>query len=249
MVAAKTTIALVTGANQGIGRAVAVQLARDHGYTVIVASRQLAAGETVAADIRSQGHQATSVQLDLTSDESITNAVKTIEEKYGRLDVLVNNAGIILDHWADDVPKLHPRELYDRTFATNFTGTACLTEALFPLLRKAQGGPNIVFVSTTMGSLTYATDPTIPWYNLEATAYDCSKAAANMLALNYARRLKDVNARVNMVSPGLVTTNLTRFNPAATTPDQGAEHVVKLATAGEGGPNKTFSSKEGPVPW
>jgi NAD(P)-dependent dehydrogenase (short-subunit alcohol dehydrogenase family) len=249
MATAKTTIALVTGANQGIGRAVAIQLARDHGYTVIIASRQLAAGEAVASELRSQGHQATSVQLDLTSDESIDNAVKTIDQKYGRLDVLVNNAGLILDAWTDDVPKLHPRELYDRTLATNFTGTACLTEALFPLLRKAQGGPNIVFVSTSMGSLTHATNPEIPWYNLEATAYDCSKAAVNMLGLNYARRLKDVNARVNMVSPGLVTTNLTRFNPAATTPEVGAEHVVKLATAGEGGPNMTFSAKEGPIPW
>ena len=175
-----STIALVTGANKGIGRQIAIQLARDHGFTVIIGSRQISAGEVLASELQSQGHQATTVQLDLSSDVSIANAVKTIDQQYGRLDVLINNAGIFLDA---DVPKLPTRELYHRTFDTNITGTACLTEALVPLLRKAHGPPRIVFVSSGMASLANTTNKDLPWYNLDCISYDCSKAALNMLAL------------------------------------------------------------------
>lgn len=241
-----TTIALVTGANKGIGRAVAIQLARDHGYTVIIGSRQVAAGEALASELQSQGYQASSVQLDLSSDASIGKVVNTIDEQYGRLDVLINNAAIFLDA---DVPRLPTRELYHRTFDTNVTGTACLTEALVPLLRKAHGPPRIVFVSSGMASLANATNKNVPWYNLDCISYDCSKAALHMLALNYVRLLEDVGGHVNIASPGLVSTDLTKNTPYGTTPEVGAEHIVELATAGEGAPNATFSGKEGPIPW
>lgn len=244
-----TTIALVTGANKGIGRAIAIQLAKDHGYTVIIGSRQISAGEAVASELKAQGYDATSLQLDLTSDESIANAVTTIEQKYGRLDVLINNAGIFLDPRRPDVPTLPTRELFERTFATNIIGAACLTDALIPLLRKAHGKPRIVFVSTNMSSLTNATNKEMPYYNLNATAYDCSKAAVNMLALNYVRLLEDVGGRINVGCPGLVATDMTGHNPFGTTPEEGAEHIVKLATAGEEGQNGTFSNKQGPIPW
>ena len=243
-----STIALVTGANKGIGRAVAIQLARDHGYTVIIGSRQAAAGEALASELQSQGHQATSVQLDLCSDDSIAKAVDTIDQKYGRLDVLVNNAAVCLDHYVDFAPNLPTRELYDRTFATNVIGPACLTKALVPLLRKAHGGPRVVFVSTAMASLANATNRNMPWYSIDCTAYDSSKAAMHMLALNYVRMLEDVGGRVNIASPGLVSTDLT-YHLAGSTPEEGAEYIVKVATAGKGGPNGTFAGKDGPIPW
>ena len=247
----KAIIALITGANKGIGRAVAISLAKDHGYTVIIGSRQLAAGEALAAELESQGYHASSIQLDLSSDRSIVNAVKVIEEKHGRLDVLINNAGVLLDHNHPSKPKLLTRELWDTTFTTNIIGPACLTEALVPLLRKAQGGPpRIVFVSSCMSSLTNATNKDMPYYNLEATAYDCSKAAVNMLALQYVRLLDDVGGIVNIACPGLVCTDLTLFNPVATTPEEGAEQIVKLAIDMEGKVNGTFSNKMlGTIPW
>jgi NAD(P)-dependent dehydrogenase (short-subunit alcohol dehydrogenase family) len=100
-----------------------------------------------------------------------------------------------------------------------------------------------------MASLANATNKDMPYYNLNTTAYDCSKVAVNMLALNYVHLLEDVGGRVNVVSPGLVSTGLTYNMSGVTTPDEGAEHIVTLATAGADGPNGTFSSKEGPIPW
>jgi len=244
-----TTIALVTGANKGIGRAIAIQLAKDHGYTVIIGSRQLSAGEALAFELKSQGYDATSLQLDLTSDESIANAVTTIEQQYGRLDVLINNAGIFLDSTTPDAPALPTRELFERTFATNIIGVACLTDALVPLLRKAHGKPRIVFVSTSMSSLTNATNKGTIYYNINGTAYDSSKTALNMLALNYVRLLEDVGGRINIACPGLVATDMTGHTSFGTTPEEGAEHIVGLATAGEEGQNGTFSGKQGPIPW
>jgi NAD(P)-dependent dehydrogenase (short-subunit alcohol dehydrogenase family) len=92
MVTSKRTVALISGANQGIGLAVANQLAKDHGYHVIIGSRDAAAGEKVAAALKADGFSVSSVQLDLISDESITAAASWIEREFGALDVLVNNA-------------------------------------------------------------------------------------------------------------------------------------------------------------
>ena len=224
-------------------------LARDHGFIVIIGSRQAAAGVAMASELSFQGHQATSVQLDISSDESIANAVKTIDQKYGRLDVLINNAGVLLDHANDKKPNLPIRELYNRTFETNVIGTACLTAALVPLLRKARGGSRVVFMSSVMGSLTHTLNEDLPWYHMNCTAYDSSKAAINMLALNYVRLLADVGGRVNTACPGLVSSDLTNFSEHGTSPEVGAEHIVNLATASEGGLNGTFSNKSGPIPW
>lgn len=247
------TIALVTGANKGIGRATAISLARDHGYTVLIGSRNPAAGAAVADELVSQGHKAVSVQLDLLSDESIANAVEFIDQTYGRLDVLINNAAVFLDRWKEDMTRLPTRELYDRTLATNVVGPACLTEALVPLLRKAVGGPRVVFLSTNMSSLANITNKELPYYHLKADAYDVSKTAVNMLALQYVRSLDDVGGRVNIACPGLVNTDMTRHAyPGAFTPEQGAAHVVGLATEAKGKKSGTFTSAMSPdeiVPW
>jgi NAD(P)-dependent dehydrogenase (short-subunit alcohol dehydrogenase family) len=138
--ATKATIALITGANQGIGRAVAMHLAKNHDFTVIIGSRNLSTGQVVADELQAEGCNATALQLDLMSDASITAAVTTIADKFGRLDMLVNNAGVLLDEGGNvfkALPKLPTRELFEQTFGTNVIGTACLTEALLPLLRKA----------------------------------------------------------------------------------------------------------------
>ena len=240
-----TTVVLISGGNTGIGLAVATKLAKEHpNYHIIIGSRNAAAGVEAATSLSSDGSSVSSVQLDLTSDESIASSVKYVESSYGRLDVLVNNAGILLDRFKE----LTNRELFNQTFSTNVIGTACLTEAFLPLLRKSTL-PRIVFVSSRMGSLVVATDASTPWYNIDYKSYDASKAAVNMLALNYARILKDQGGLVNVACPQLVKTKLNGFMEMALPPDVGAKRIVELATLGKGGPTGTFSDKDGVIPW
>jgi NAD(P)-dependent dehydrogenase (short-subunit alcohol dehydrogenase family) len=242
-----TQIALISGANQGIGLAVANILAREHGYHVVVASRKAAAGEKVAAELRAAGHAASSVQLDLTDKSSIKAAVKTFGLEFGHLDVLINNAGVLLDATWDRTTG-DPFDLFEATFMPNVVGTAALTEGLMPHLQKSSL-PRIVFVSSIMGSLEKSRDKSTPWYNIDYTAYDASKAAVNVLTLNYARILEGSGAKVNSVCPGLVKTALTRYIEYGTSPDVGATRIVEMATLGQDGPTGTFSNRDGPLPW
>ena len=246
MATTKRTIALISGANSGIGLAVATDLAKNHGYHVIVGSRNEAAGKEVATALTTNGSLASAVQLDITSDDSIAAAVSWIEREFGVLDVLINNAGVQLDT-ADD-KDLSTRELFSLTFNTNVIGTACLTEACLPLLRKSEFA-RLVFVSSRMGSLSLSTDKETPYYNIDYKSYDSSKAALNMLALNYARILDDSNSLVNVACPGLVQTKLTKYHPWGTSADLGAQRIVQLATATKGGPTATFSDRDGIIPW
>ncbi|EWG55658.1 hypothetical protein FVEG_13629 [Fusarium verticillioides 7600] len=239
------TLALVTGSTQGIGLAVAKELAIKHNYHVLLGVRNTKAGEEIASDLRKNGHQASVVELDLTSPESIDKAVKHIDEKYGHLDVLINNAAVLLDFNKD----LSTWDLFSKTFATNVVGTGCLTANLLPFLRKAKNAPpRIVFVSSVMGSLTKATDETTIYYNIDYKAYDASKAAVNMLMLNFARELHDVGGKVNSVCPGLVKTGLSGYHEYGTTPEVGAERIVQMATIGEDGPTRTFSNLSEELP-
>jgi NAD(P)-dependent dehydrogenase (short-subunit alcohol dehydrogenase family) len=248
---AKETVALISGANSGIGLAVATQLTKDYGYHVIVGSRKVAAGEKVVAALVADGYSASSVQLDVSSDESIEAATSWIEREFGVLDVLINNAGILLDYVPGAIEAhkgLSTRELFNQTFSTNIIGAACLTEACLPLLRKSEL-PRLVFVSSRMGSFSEATNKSTSFYSMDYKAYDCSKAALNMLALNYARILDDDGAMVNAVCPGLVKTKLTNDHPRGSSTELGAQRVVELATASKGGPTATFSDRDGSIPW
>lgn len=240
-----SAIALVTGANQGIGLAIATMLAKEHGHHVIVASRNAAAGAKVAESLRAEGHKASNIQLDLTSESSINAAATSIEADFGHLDVLVNNAGILLD---TKNPNQGFHDLLTETFATNVIGTALVTEAMIPLLR-ASSLPRLVFVSSIMGSLHQATVRDTPFFSIDYKVYDASKAAINMLALNYARNLEDVGARVNIVCPGLVSTNLTGYMQWGSTPEVGAKRIVEMAIVDKDGPTATFSDRNGLIAW
>ncbi|MCJ1435441.1 hypothetical protein MMC27_004814 [Xylographa pallens] len=251
MASIEKTVTLISGGNTGIGLAVATQLAKAHGHHVIIGSRNAAAGEEAAAMLMVEGSSASSVQLDLTDEESIQAAVGLIEREFGVLDVLINNAGVLLDRGPRplDVWKaVTTRELFTRTFAVNVIGTTCLTEACLPLLLKSEL-PRIVFVSTRMGSLAVAQDKSMPFYKLDYKAYDSSKAAVNMLALNYDRILADKGGLVNIACPGLVKTNLTNNHPMGTSTEVGAQRIVELATAPEGSATATFSDRFGEVPF
>ena len=246
----KKTVALVSGANCGIGEAVATQLAKDHRYHAIIGARNAAAGEEVAKAIRAEGFSASSVQLDITSDESIAAAVRQIEREHGVLDVLVNNAGIMLDVGYDppETQKQSTRELLSQTLNTNVVGTACLTEACLPLLRKSEL-PRVVFVSSIMGSLTNAGNKSSMYYNGEYTGYMTSKAGVNMLSQLYAKKLEAHGGMVNSVCPGLVRTKLVGNFPGGATPEVGAQPIVELATAAKGGKTRTYTERQGTIPW
>lgn len=239
-------IILVTGANTGIGFAVAEQLARHPENHVIIGSRNETSGATAAKALTDEGHSASFVQLDLSSDESINAAAKAIEEAHGRLDVLVNNAGILLDMGFGGTLSL--RALFEKTLSTNVTGTACLTDAVLPLL-LASSSPKIIFVSSKMASLTLASDPNVPFKPSDYKAYASSKAAVNMLALCYTKVLAEKGGRVSVVCPGLVKTKLNNHIEGGSTAEEGAKRVVKLALMEDGGPNATFSDREGTIPW
>ncbi|KAI8651820.1 hypothetical protein NCS55_01428500 [Fusarium keratoplasticum] len=226
---ASLPLVLVTGASQGIGRAVAQALAGKHNYHVLLGVRNPQSGETVAAPLRDAGHQASVVQLDLTSPTSIEATIKYIQTRFGYLDVLINNAGILIDHHEGQTTW----DLFTKTFTTNVMA----------------GPPRVVFVSSVMGSLERSTDKTTPYYPIDYKAYDASKAAVNMLTLNYARILDDAGGKANCVCPGYVKTALTDFNEYGHSPEVGAERIVELATLGEDGPTRTYSDRNGPLPW
>lgn len=234
-------LVLITGANQGIGLTTA-QLLASKSFHVIIGTRNIEAGENVAADLKAQGHSVSSLKLDLDSSLSIEAAVSDIEKNFGYLDVLINNAGVFLDHLG-----LPIHELYTKTFNTNVIGPAVLTEALLPLLRKAKAGPpRIIFVSSAMGSIAMSQDKTLPWYHLEAKAYDASKAAVNMLVVNFDRVL-DGQGKVFAVCPGKVATKLTGYDGVS--PEEGAARIVELAIDGAKGESGTFTHKDGSYPW
>jgi NAD(P)-dependent dehydrogenase (short-subunit alcohol dehydrogenase family) len=247
------TIALISGANQGIGLATARQLARDHDFHVLMGSRNAANGTKAAQQLQAEGLSVESVQLDLASDDSITGVADYIAQKYGRLDVLINNAGILIDgelgHKVN--PNITTRQLFDLTLSTNVTGPACLTEAVTPLLRKAKQRPSVVFVSSRMGSLAESVNPDTPFYKADYKSYDASKAAVNILVTNYARILgEDMRARVNSVCPGLIKTNLTGYMEGGGTTDDGAQRIVEMVTLAEDDETTaTFSDRWGKIDW
>ncbi|TVY84110.1 Short-chain dehydrogenase/reductase tropE [Lachnellula suecica] len=197
------TVVLITGANGGIGYETALLLATSAtSFHVIVGARSAEKGEKAVSDIKSQSPKGTlsHVQLDVTDSNSIKNAVSTVEKDFGRIDVLINNAGIIS----------HATALIDQlreTFETNTFGPAIVTEAFTPLLLKSKS-PKLIYVSSNLGSITWRSDPTNPYYALPAPAYRMSKAALNMLlACDYAT-LGSKGVKAWAYCPGYVVTNL-----------------------------------------
>jgi NAD(P)-dependent dehydrogenase (short-subunit alcohol dehydrogenase family) len=243
------TIALISGSNQGIGAAAATRLAKEHNYHVIIGSRNIENGRKLANQLKSEGFSTDAVQIDLQSDDSIAAATTYLTETYGHLDVLVNNAGILLD--GDSGGNMPMRQLFDVTFSTNVTGTACLTKSLLPLLRQSTQRPCVIFVSSRMGSLSESLNSSTPWYQADYQAYDASKAAVNILTANYGRILADKEAYVNSVCPGLVATNLTNYVSYGYSPEIGAQRIVELATlAGvDSKVTGTFSDKDESILW
>ena len=235
-----TKTALVTGANKGIGFAIAQGLAAI-GFTVAVGARDNARGEEAVQRLKDAGADAFWVALDVTSEESAAAAAATIEEKTGRLDVLVNNAGISgrSDGSGQD-PTTLDLEVLRTVLDTNVFGVVRVTNAMLPLLRRSDA-PRIVNMSSNMGSLTLQTGPML-------AAYAPSKSMLNSMTAQYARALADTNVIVNAACPGYVATDFTGFN-SPRKPDEGAAIAIRLATLPDDGPRGGFFDDAGVVPW
>jgi NAD(P)-dependent dehydrogenase (short-subunit alcohol dehydrogenase family) len=232
--------ALVTGANKGIGFAVAQGLGAI-GCTVAVGARDDVRGEEAVERLRAAGIDAFAVTLDVTSGDSVAAAAATVERTAGRLDVLVNNAGISgrIDGGAQD-PTTLDLDVLRTVLDTNVFGVVRVTNALLPLLRRS-AAPRIVNVSSNMGSLTLQTGPIM-------AAYAPSKSMLNSITTQYARALAGTNVIVNACCPGYVATEFTGF-AGVRTPEQGAAIAIRLATLPDDGPRGGFFDDEGVVPW
>jgi len=243
-------IALVTGANRGLGLATARGLG-ELGMTVVVGSRDAGRGEQAAATLRRDGIAAEAVAIDVTDIATVRAAAARLDRVHGRLDVLVNNAGILPEATAGGVGRPLDAELVRRTLETNVFGAAAVTQAMLGLLRRSPAG-RIVNVSSTMGSLADQTDPDSPYHGLVVPGYQASKAALNSLTIGLSKALADTPIKVNSVCPGWVQTDLGGPENRAAAPltaGEAARVVVAAATVDEDGPSGAFLSAGGAVPW
>lgn len=239
--------ALVTGANKGLGKRVARDLAAC-GMRVYLGSRDLARGEAAAAELAADGLDVAALQLDVTDDVSVAAAVKRLSLHHERLDVLVNNAGQLFRTPALETDVANMRA----TFEPNVFGIVRVIHETLPLLQRAER-PRIVNVASTSASLTLASDSSSMFSQSDTSlAYSASKAAVTMLTVHYANAFRRSPAHahilINAATPGYIATDLN--NHAGTrTVAEGATIVVSLATLPQEGPNGGFFSDEGPVPW
>jgi NAD(P)-dependent dehydrogenase (short-subunit alcohol dehydrogenase family) len=236
------TTTLITGANKGLGFETARQLIAA-GHTVYVGSRDPARGRQAAAQL---GDRARFVQLDITDDASVEAAVKAIEAD-GGLDVLVNNAGIearTADNGVIGAADL-TADMTRHQFETNVFGLVRVIHAFLPLLRKS-AAPVIVNVSSGLGSLAAMTDSANLGYGYPGAEYPASKAAVDMLTVQYAKALPAI--RVNAVDPGYTRTDL-NGNTGTQTTQQGASAIVRMAQIASDGPTGGFFDANGAIPW
>ncbi|MFC4533012.1 SDR family NAD(P)-dependent oxidoreductase [Sphaerisporangium dianthi] len=246
---ARPLVALVTGANQGIGREIAAQLA-GLGMTVLLGARDPRRGEEAAAALRSAtGADVRALTLDVTDRASIDAATKYAAEQFGVLDVLVNNAGILGDLPGQD-PCDADLDAIREVFETNVFGVIAVTSAMIPLLTRSAAG-RVVNLTSGLGSLALMSDPAGPFARRPPTAaYAPSKTAVNALTVQYANALRAHGVLVNAADPGPCAT---AFAPAlrglARTAADGAEVAVRLATLGPDGPTGGCFGADGPIPW
>lgn len=237
-------IALVTGANKGIGRAIAAQLART-GMTVLLGARNAAAGEEAAAQLRKENLEVHFLHLDLVQPTTIAAAAANIASRFQRLDVLVNNAAIVDP--GDGPPGTANLNSVKRILDTNFHGTLAVTQAMLPLLRKVEQA-RIVNLSSGLGSLQMNSDPNWGFANFKLIGYCTSKVALNMLTVQLAYELRDTGIKVNAVSPGFVDTDMNQHRGTLTV-DEGAAEPVRLALLPAEGPTGGFFGDGGRYPW
>lgn len=238
-------IALITGANKGIGLETARQLAA-RGFTVLVGARDEARGRAAAQGLAVAGADAHFIALDVTDQRSIDLAAEQITRRFGKLDVLVNNAGTLAEPWNRPTSGVTTDELRT-TFDINFFGLVAVTRAMLPLIRKSTAG-RIVNVTSILGSMGEHSDPKSSIYGMQTVAYNASKAAVNMFTVNLAHELKDTPIKVNAGHPGWVKTDMGGDGAPMNVID-GAKTSVMLATLAPDGPTGGYFHMNERLKW
>jgi NAD(P)-dependent dehydrogenase (short-subunit alcohol dehydrogenase family) len=236
-------VAVVTGANKGIGLEIARQLARER-ITVYLGARDEERGRAAAEKLRAEGLDARPLRLDVTDDASVAAAAAQLERDGGRLDVLVNNAGIAID---DGPPSRVSIDVLKRTYETNVFGVVRVTQALLPLLRRSQAG-RIVNLSSGLGSLALNSDPSWDYAAVKFLGYNSSKTAVNAITVQFAHELRETPIKVNAADPGYVATDMNGHRGVRSV-EQGAATPVRLALLPPDGPTGGYFNDEGPLPW
>ena len=236
-------VALVTGGNKGLGLEICRQLAQK-GYHVVLTAREPEKGSQAVRELQQQGFDASSVRLDMEDSSTFEPVKNFMEQHFGKLDALVNNAGFAIDwqYKADTVPL----EMVRKTFEANFFGLIDLTQRLLPLIRKSQAG-RIVNQSSGLGSLTLHTTPNSGLENAKPFAYNSSKTALNAFTVHLADALKATPIKVNSAHPGSVKTDANPTGELDVT--EGAKTAVELATLPADGPTGSFFHLGNQLPW
>jgi len=243
-------IALVTGGARGLGYEIVRQLA-EAGASVIIGARDTVKAESAAEKLRMEGGDVSVIKLDVISDVDRIGAYLNILNTRSRLDILINNAGVLMDTPDAATPAtLPPSEALPSvirgSFEANFFAPVFLTQKLMPLLRKSESG-RIVNVSSIRGSLAHLSDPESPVYPIRALGYDASKAALNAFTILIAEELRGTSIKVNAVHPGWLRTSM-GGEQADMSAEEGARIVLKYAALPENGPTGGFFFKE-KLPW
>ena len=241
---------LITGANRSIGLEVVKQLSKK-GLFVYLGSRDLEKGKAAVKELNENGFEnIQAIEIDVTNPDSILSAKNIIESEKGKLDILINNAGIL--GTSPQQASNTSIEDIQKVFDTNFFGVISVTQVFLELLKKSES-PRISNITSGLGSLTLHSDPTWKYYPYKAAAYVASKAALNAYTIVLAFDLRDTPFKVNAVDPGYTATEFNHYTGPGTVPDAAAR-LVKAATLGSDGPTGQFFSDDnapetGISPW
>jgi NAD(P)-dependent dehydrogenase (short-subunit alcohol dehydrogenase family) len=237
-------IALITGATRGIGLETTRQLAAQ-GVHTLLAGRDRGRAVEASLKLQAEGLPVEAITLDVTDEASIAAAVRDIGQRHGRLDILINNAGIFRDDF-DRAPSAQTLQAWRETFDTNLFGLIATTQAFLPLLRKSAAG-RIVNLSSELASLTLHNDPDFAFYDFKVPAYNASKTAVNAWTVHLAHELRDTPIKVNAVDPGSVKTDMNQHGELDIT--TGARGSVLMALLDAAGPTGSYTHLGEVLPW
>ena len=243
----KVKVALITGANRGIGFETAKGLAA-LGITVILGTRDIIKGQAAAQQLQDLGFKAEAIEYDANQSQSADSVYEYIDEHYGKLDILVNNAGMLQEQlMGKNNSTSVSTDVLQQTFQTNLFAVIALTQKLLPLIKKAPAG-RIVNLSSILASLTLHSMPKSPIDPAKAFAYNASKTALNAYTIHLARELRDTNVKVNAAHPGWVKTSVGGANAPMEVEDS-AKTSIQLATLNDDGASGGFFHDGEALPW
>lgn len=231
---------LITGANRSIGLETAKQLSKK-GLFVWLGSRDIEKGKAITKELNEKGFQnIKAIEIDVTKPDTILGAKNTVEKEQGKLDILINNAGISrgFPESALNVPVEDIRNVFD----TNFSGAISVTQAFLELLKKSES-PRISNITSGLASLTLHSDPNWKFYKFKMTSYVTSKAALNAYTIILAYELKDLPFKINAIDPGYTATDFNHYNGPGTV-ESAATFIIKHTLTDENAPTGKFFSND-----